>query len=235
MTHTGTCFQPCEGCRAEFERLRKENEKLLEENGKLRQEAERLQVALARATAKKRRHQQEKRAFKDQARIDPLTGLWNRLAFNELFRREVARMNREKSRGNHDASLSLVLLDVDRFKTINDTRGHVVGDLVLVRLAEILEKSVRETDILARWGGEEFVIALVSTPLDDAVSLMDRVRKVVERDLNIRVRGWWVSATASFGVAQMKEGESIDGFIARADRALYAAKDSGRNRVCRAT
>ncbi len=228
MTHTGTCFQPCEGCRAEFERLRKENEEL-------RREVERLQVALARANAKKRRHQQEKRAFKDQARIDPLTGLWNRLAFGELCRGQVALMNREKSRGNHDAPLSLVLLDVDRFKAINDTRGHVVGDLVLVRFAEILKKSLRETDILARWGGEEFVIALASTSIDDAVSLMDRVRKVVERDLNIRVRGSWVSATASFGVAQMEEGESIDSAITRADRALYDAKEGGRNRVCRAT
>lgn len=160
------------------------------------------------------------------ATTDPLTGLMNRRALLEWGRREVLRATR------YQDSLSLILLDVDHFKSINDRRGHNAGDAVLVALGRLLGKSVRSCDIAARWGGEEFIVALPSTPLDEAVGVAERLREGVEAHEVMGSEQSPLRATASFGVAPLVAGETLEQVVDKADRAMYAAKTSGRNRVC---
>lgn len=159
------------------------------------------------------------------ATTDSLTGLLNRRAFNDWGKREVSRSSRYKD------SLSVLLLDVDRFKRINDERGHGVGDSVLSSLARLLSANVRSCDVVARWGGEEFVVAMPSTPLSGATQVAERMRSALEA-LEIRdPSGNCVAVTASFGVAQHLAHESLEQLVDRADRAMYGAKSAGRNRV----
>jgi diguanylate cyclase (GGDEF)-like protein len=162
------------------------------------------------------------------ATIDALTGLVNRRAFVEWAARETRRAQRY-----HDA-LSVILLDVDHFKHINDHHGHAAGDLVLASGGRLLAGSVRNCDVVARWGGEEFVLALPSTPLAGAVEVAERVRRDLEGASMVAQSGLAIPLTASFGVAQLRKCESIDALIDRADRAMYEAKIGGRNRVVRA-
>ena len=162
------------------------------------------------------------------ATIDALTGLVNRRAFVEWAAREKSRAQRY-----HDA-LSVILLDVDHFKHINDHHGHAAGDLVLSSVGRLLAGSVRSCDVVARWGGEEFVLALPSTALDGAFQVAERARRDLENASIVGQLGKAIPVTASFGVAQLRKGESIDTLIDRADRAMYEAKSGGRNRVIRA-
>jgi two-component system, cell cycle response regulator len=156
--------------------------------------------------------------------VDPLTGLRNRRAFVEQINVEVARAQR------YGTGLSLLLLDVDHFKSINDRYGHAGGDRVLSELGELLGRQLRTPDVAARWGGEEFVIALPSTGLDGAHIVAERVRAAVNsspvahEEANIRV-------SVSVGVAALRRGESLESLTDRADRAMYVAKQGGRNRV----
>jgi two-component system cell cycle response regulator len=159
------------------------------------------------------------------ARIDPLTGLLNRRAFLEWGTREANRSAR------YDDPFCVLLLDVDHFKLINDRRGHAAGDAVLCALSRVLASSVRSCDVVARWGGEEFVIAVPSTPRQGAVRLADRIREAVAEDDIFDSSQNRVQVTASFGVAQLEGGESLEHLVDRADRAMYAAKTAGRNRV----
>jgi diguanylate cyclase (GGDEF)-like protein len=159
------------------------------------------------------------------ATIDMLTGLLNRRAFLEWAVRELRRSERY-----HDA-FSCVILDVDHFKQINDRHGHATGDNVLSFVGRMLGKAVRSCDVVARWGGEEFVLALPSTPLPGAVLVAERARRTLEEASLQAGNGTGVPVTASFGVAQMIAGETVDQLIDRADRAMYAAKSGGRNRV----
>lgn len=158
------------------------------------------------------------------ATIDPLTGLHNRRAFLELLRVELERAQR------YELPLSLVLLDVDHFKAINDRRGHSAGDQVLCALGLLLRRELRTPDISARWGGEEFVVALPSTDAASGESLAERLRGAVQA-LDIPHPDGAIAVTASFGLAIYRPGESPEMLIDRADRAMYAAKASGRNRV----
>ncbi|HEY4011832.1 MAG TPA: diguanylate cyclase [Polyangiaceae bacterium] len=159
------------------------------------------------------------------ATIDPLTGLLNRRAFLEWGTREANRSSRYKD------PFCMLLLDVDHFKLINDQRGHAVGDTVLSALARLLTSSVRSCDVVARWGGEEFVIAVPSTSQDGAMLLAERIRQGVEEHEIVDANGHRVQVTASFGVAQLAGHESLEELIDRADRAMYGAKSAGRNRV----
>jgi two-component system cell cycle response regulator len=161
------------------------------------------------------------------ATIDSLTGLVNRRAFIDWAERELLRSQRY-----HDP-MSLILLDVDHFKHINDHHGHATGDLVLVSLGRLLAATARDCDMVARWGGEEFVLALPSTVLQDGIEIAERARRELLRANIVAQSGKAVPTTASFGVAQLRAGESIDTLIDRADRAMYEAKSSGRNRVQR--
>jgi diguanylate cyclase (GGDEF)-like protein len=159
------------------------------------------------------------------ATTDPLTGLLNRRAFMHAAGRELARAAR------YEDSLSAILLDVDHFKRLNDDRGHAAGDLVLSKVGRLLAGTVRSCDIVARWGGEEFVIALPSTPPDGAALLAERLRVLLQEHEILDAQATPIPVTASFGVAGLVTGDSLDQLIDRADRAMYAAKTNGRNRI----
>jgi two-component system cell cycle response regulator len=159
------------------------------------------------------------------ARTDALTGLLNRRAFLEWAVREVRRAERYRD------SLSVILLDVDHFKRINDQRGHAGGDLALAGVARALGSIVRACDVVVRWGGEEFVVALPSTPRDGAARVAERARKELESSNILDALGERIAVTASFGVAELGAGETIEQLVDRADRAMYGAKNAGRNRV----
>jgi diguanylate cyclase (GGDEF)-like protein len=159
------------------------------------------------------------------ATIDALTGLVNRRAFVDWAARELKRALR------YQDPLSLILLDVDHFKHINDHHGHAAGDVVLAAVGRLLAGSVRSCDVVARWGGEEFILALPSTPLAGAMEVAERARRELEAASIMAQSGRAIPVTASLGVAQLRKGESIDDLIDRADRVMYEAKSSGRNRV----
>jgi len=160
-----------------------------------------------------------------QAQADPLTGLLNRRAFNQALEREHKRMERTKSK------CAIVLIDIDHFKHINDLHGHCAGDLVLKSVAESLRDSLRPAmDYVARWGGEEFVALLTHTDLSGAQIAAERLRNTIE-NLDPSIGKICIGVTASFGVTELKAGDSFDDVIDQADRCLYAAKKSGRNKV----
>jgi two-component system, cell cycle response regulator len=159
------------------------------------------------------------------ATVDALTGLHNRRAFIEHARREVGRSQR------HCDPLSMLLLDVDHFKSVNDTHGHAAGDRVLAAVGRMLSETNRRHDVSARWGGEEFVLLLSSTDAEGAAIVAERVRAAVE-GLSIKTdAGELVRITASIGASTLLPTETLDALVDRADRAMYAAKTAGRNRV----
>lgn len=162
--------------------------------------------------------------LKRLARIDPLTGAMNRRGFDSQFP-EVS----TDSSGLAEP-LSVVMVDIDRFKDVNDTRGHGVGDEVLRSLTGILASVVRDTDAVVRYGGEEFLLVLPRATIRGAESIAERARASIERAHISSVAGA-VQVTASFGVAQRRSGESRVDLVQRADEAMYRAKSSGRNRV----
>lgn len=166
-------------------------------------------------------------AVNEMAMLDSLTGLSNRRRFVPAARRELDLAQR------HQQSLAVVLLDVDHFKAINDAFGHLQGDAVLVEVARRCQRALRATDLLARWGGEEFIMLLPNTPLPQARQLAERVREAIVCDPRIRIDGQEVQVTASLGAAGIAPGQtlSLDELIQRADMALYQAKSAGRDRV----
>ena len=160
------------------------------------------------------------------ASLDPLTGAFNRRTFIELAGKELARSRRL------DTPLSLVLLDIDHFKRVNDTHGHLAGDEILKRFAEVVRDQLRREDVFVRYGGEEFCLLLPDVPGPGAVALAGRVRRAVSKAAFV-ADGEAIELTVSAGVAaRLDEGpEALDALIARADEALYIAKNRGRNRV----
>ena len=157
------------------------------------------------------------------ARTDELTGLHNRRSFNDFFSLALSAVRR------HGHPLSLISIDLDYFKTVNDTLGHSVGDLVLKEFASLMQEMVRAEDFTARWGGEEFIILLPHTACEAAAALAERIRVAFEQNKSGIASS--LALTASFGVAQLLDGEQEDDLIRRADNALYRAKHDGRNRV----
>ena len=153
---------------------------------------------------------------------DALTGLFNRRRLDQAFEYEIGRASR------YGQPLSLILADIDRFKSVNDTHGHQVGDLVLQEVAEILRQGMRSVDTVGRWGDEEFLIVCPDTDLDGAAALADKLRGTIAGNLRALAPG---QTTSSFGVAQYRDGDSMEDLVARADAALYRAKAGGRNRV----
>ncbi|MBL8196727.1 MAG: diguanylate cyclase [Blastocatellia bacterium] len=161
-----------------------------------------------------------------QATRDPLTGLSNR----NYFRNELKKFVSLSARYNR--ALSVIMLDIDFFKKINDTYGHDVGDNVLKSVAEILMRHVRTHDVAARFGGEEFVMLLPETSLGGAVVVAERIRTAVE-NVDFNSAGCRHNVTISIGVAEyLGDGTDVEEVIKKADEALYKAKSSGRNRVC---
>jgi two-component system cell cycle response regulator len=159
------------------------------------------------------------------ATTDALTGILNRRAFMEWAGRELLQALR------YDHPFAVILLDVDRFKRINDLCGHSSGDLVLAGVARIISEAVRSCDVVARWGGEEFILALPCTALEGAREVAERARQRIETAAFFDVNDVRVPVTASLGVAQLLPNESIEQLLDRADRAMYGAKNAGRNRV----
>lgn len=155
---------------------------------------------------------------------DSLTGLFNRRKFFEELDREVKRVSR------YESPMSLIMLDIDHFKGINDQYGHQMGDEVLRLLSEILVESTRKTDIVARYGGEEFIIILTETPLVGALDVANRIRLKVET-ASVLGAGIEIRFTVSLGLTDHYPNDTVDIIVGRADQALYAAKENGRNRV----
>ena len=158
------------------------------------------------------------------ATTDKLTGIANRQVFDVLFRQAYSQSKRSKK------PLSAQMFDIDYFKQINDTYGHPTGDVVLKTLAQTIRRSIRESDLLFRWGGEEFLIILPESDVNTASKLAEKIRKKVE-DLEITFSGANISVTISIGVATMSDVDTPHDLIIRSDEALYAAKEKGRNRV----
>jgi diguanylate cyclase (GGDEF)-like protein len=161
------------------------------------------------------------RDLRFQATTDPLTGLYNRLKFDEALASETLRAKR------YGSPLTLVLYDVDHFKQVNDIYGHQIGDDALVRLSQIVSVHIRNTDLLARWGGEEFVILAPGSDSEMARQAAEKLAAAIRRTTFEQVG----TITCSFGIAQYAAGDSPATLIARADYALYRAKMNGRNRV----
>ncbi|HWV18815.1 MAG TPA: diguanylate cyclase [Rhodocyclaceae bacterium] len=181
-----------------------------------------LQQKVAQATEELRKRKEEAEML---ARMDVLTGIPNRRAFMQTAEQEVLRAQRY---GN---PLTVAVLDLDHFKTINDTYGHATGDHVLINRASLLEASVREVDSVGRLGGEEFAILMPGTPLSEAIQAIERIRQAFEQN-PISDGEQLIRATASFGVAEYPGADpTVDALLAKADGALYLAKARGRNRV----
>jgi diguanylate cyclase (GGDEF)-like protein len=155
---------------------------------------------------------------------DPLTGLLNRRRFTELSTREVTRSRR------HQLVFSVLMIDIDHFKRINDTYGHPVGDLAIKALAEVCTNALRPHDLLARFGGEEFVLTLPQTESDGAHIVAERIRATTEA-IEVPTDQGTVRFTVSIGISTYLTGLPFERIVERADEALYKAKQSGRNRV----
>ena len=160
----------------------------------------------------------------DLANYDPLTGILNRRAFLAAVTGELTRM-----RSHHESS-AVVLLDLDGFKAANDNHGHIAGDEVLEKCSLILRDEMRSSDIVARWGGDEFIVLLPNTSPKNAAACAERYRSALEGASSAT----WpeqLHVTASLGVAELRHDVGFDEALAAADRALYRAKNEGRNTV----
>jgi diguanylate cyclase (GGDEF)-like protein len=154
--------------------------------------------------------------------LDPLTGLKNRRYFANIFSNECARNHRRRE------TMTLLFLDIDHFKRINDAHGHHFGDLALHAIGASFQKQCRPYDTVVRWGGEEFVILLRATDENGAYLCAERIRRAVQNDLGHVLP---FSMTISIGLAQYLDNDTLEKLVHRADRALYQAKQTGRNRV----
>lgn len=170
---------------------------------------------------------EQKRAqevLRELATRDPLTGIYNRRHLEEVLHKEVVRAER------HGRPLTVAMLDVDQFKRINDTYGHPTGDEVLREISERCQTTIRSTDVLGRYGGEEFVVIFAETELPDARIVSERLRSAIA-DRPVVVGDRAIEVTVSIGLAAFGRGQDLALLIERADAALYAAKEGGRNLV----
>jgi diguanylate cyclase len=159
---------------------------------------------------------------RSRARLDPLTGVANRISFDERLQEEIVRFARFGS------PVSVLIWDIDHFKSVNDTFGHRAGDRVLREVAKCLAGRLRTTDFVARFGGEEFVMMLIGTPLAEANRVAEELRNSVA-SLKLHFRGSPVKVTISCGITELRAGDDADAVFDRADSALYRAKNGGRN------
>ena len=171
--------------------------------------------------------QRQKQQLEILSQLDALTGLYNRREFDRLANIELIRAKREGS------DTAIIMADLDYFKRINDSYGHPTGDEVIQKTAEALSENIRASDIVARIGGEEFIILLPKTSLDEALVVAEKLRLVLQDNAIQTQNGQTIHMTASFGVTTMPKHQqgSLSALYAAADLALYAAKNKGRNRV----
>jgi diguanylate cyclase (GGDEF)-like protein len=163
----------------------------------------------------------ERVIIKKEAEYDALTEVYNRVKFNKVLQDMIYKANR------YDFKFSIILLDIDHFKSINDTYGHNIGDKVLIELSRLINMCLRDNDIIARWGGEEFVILSESTSVKEASKFALRLKNIVN-DYSFTEVG---KVTCSFGVTEFKIGDTQTLLFERVDKALYEAKHNGRNQV----
>jgi len=163
----------------------------------------------------------EREKYKTKAFQDTLTGIFNRAYFDQNFRRLINEYH------THSSKLAIALLDIDHFKSINDTYGHDIGDLVLKQFVKTIQKNSRTTDILIRWGGEEFILILKVTSQEDFPKILEHIRATIEHTKFLTVG----QKTCSIGGTIYKGGEDIYTAIKRADIGLYEAKENGRNKI----
>ena len=165
--------------------------------------------------------------LKELSNCDPLTNVYNRRYFSEISNKMLSLT----SRNSHD--LGMIILDIDKFKNINDTYGHGVGDKVIISLAQNLQDLVRDCDIVSRFGGEEFVVLMYNITLENAQNVAEKIRQHVEK-IEVIDNDLTLKFTVSLGVALYDEnldGRNLEHTLKRADDALYVAKQSGRNQV----
>lgn len=196
----------------------REEQRFFEQSALAQQMAARV-AELERQTSELHRslHQEQNRS-----RLDPLTGVPNRGAFDDRLREEIARFKRFRD------PVAVLVWDLDRFKQVNDSYGHRAGDRVLQEVAKCFSTRLRSTDVLARFGGEEFVMLLVGTTVNAAAKVADNLRDAVSQ-LGFHFRDTPVNVTVSCGITELRGGDSAETVFDRADAALYRAKDAGRN------
>jgi len=163
----------------------------------------------------------ERKDLELQSITDPLTQIYNRLKFDNALEKELSRVRR------YGVDLSLIMFDIDYFKKLNDTFGHLTGDAVLIGITQLVSQKIRALDVFARWGGEEFMVLLPETNLKGAIKMAEKLRGIIEEETFEKTG----KVTCSFGVTCYKEDESFDSFTGRVDTAMYQAKEEGRNRV----
>ena len=187
-------------------------------------QADELRTELANANQLIHDQAERMKSYRTEARTDGLTSLPNRRAFDTILRRRVGERRRRK------AAVSLLIIDIDGFKQLNDQYGHQAGDIVLRGLSGILSSAMRDSDVVARIGGEEFGAILHHADLADAQAVAERLRQSIAEN-EFLVHGGTLHLTVSIGVAETIVGETTDLLYKRADSALYRAKETGRNRV----
>lgn len=179
-----------------------------------------LNQALKKLRATQKQLAEKNRELATLSEIDPLTKLYNRRKIDEIMAQAICQASNE-------ASLALILLDIDHFKSFNDRFGHPTGDSVICQVAEILQHSARSNDSIGRWGGEEFLIVCQDTDAEQALTIAERLRCTIAEKATGQLNG----LTCSFGVTCFQEGDEETSLLKRADEALYCSKEQGRNRV----
>ena len=202
-------------------------DELLQRTGAIVNRSGALRDRFVSASAEIRELQDELERVRVEATTDFLTGLRNRKAFGE----ELERMAKEAlQEGTHTPCL--IMIDIDHFKSFNDTHGHLTGDKVLKHVSRILQKSIKGKDVAARFGGEEFAVLLSDTPVSGSMTVAEHIRKTVEEAaIFVEDHDDPLSVTISLGVAWFRDGEGFEAFVGRADKVLYQSKEAGRNRV----
>lgn len=180
-----------------------------------------VQIRTAELQEKNRELERLNRELEHQASRDLLTGAYNRIKFDMMLEAEIKRCNR------YPRAMTLAMLDIDYFKEINDKHGHAVGDSALRQFVELVFGHIRECDVLARWGGEEFMILFLEASLEETRLVAEKLRQKIEN----HAFDDFGNMTCSFGLTQLQEGDSFHSLNKRVDEALYTAKRDGRNRV----
>jgi len=187
-------------------------------------------VTVVKDITKRKKMDEEKekltKELKRLARTDGLTGILNRQYLDKKLESEVQRAKR------YSQLLSVIMLDIDHFKEVNDNFGHQMGDKVLKMIAKSIKETIRANDFVGRYGGEEFFVVCVETAMGEATRVAERIRVGIEQLQVKDEKCLPVKVTASFGVAQYNELEALDSLLTRVDNVLYNAKNEGRNRIC---
>lgn len=213
--------------------LERQNEKLTEEKEKLLQEKTEDQLEIEYLKRSLKEQNAELEAQRELATKDPLTGAYNRRGFEEAVGKISPEMPEgSERRGTAPEPVSLLHLDIDNFKEVNDLYGHPAGDAVLKQLAEFLTARTRKNDLVGRLGGEEFAIALNGAEEQKAYNAFyNKERECAELAFDANINGERIRVTLSGGLAEMKPGEDLTATLERADKALYESKTKGKDRI----